>query len=89
MVGFIFARVMANVRSGGLYFVIYLFIYFLLLERHHSLVLGPLQAKSTVGLDFDLQDINLIPSIVPGETWGGGGQEVEAGQKPQGGLHLL
>lgn len=28
---------------------------------------APPQAKSTLGLDFDLQDINLIPSTLPGE----------------------
>lgn len=46
------------------------------------MVLGPLQAKSTVRLDFNLQDINLILWIVPGETLGG--QDVKAGQMPQG-----
>lgn len=46
---------------------------FFLMECHHSVGLEPLhpQAKSTLGLDFDLQDINLILSLLPGETPGG------------------
>lgn len=40
-------------------------------------------------LDFDLQDINLIPRRVPGETLGGWGVKMSRQVKSLRGLHLV